>query len=221
MPEEDLDRLLAVTAKIAEAVQAFPPEVRQAAYDDMMAAYKGAPSRPAAVPKPSPAPDVELESSEPDSVDDDVEPTSNGRARKTITASSATKASPRKAKAKAKPVTPVRDFNFWPPNKQAFPDFVQEKKPTNFDEKNLVAVYWLEQIAEAEAIGTGHVLAAYKAVRWREASNPENSLQSTASRTRWLDTGDMKAIRTTHGGRVAVEHDMPIVKEPAAKKSKR
>jgi hypothetical protein len=41
----------------------------------------------------------------------------------------------------------------------------------------------------------------------------------TASKSHWLDTGDMKAIKTTHGGRVAVEHDMPASKTAGGRKA--
>lgn len=211
MPEEDLDRLLAVTAKIAEAVQAFPPEVRQAAYDDMMAAYNGAPLRPVAIPKPSTAPEVEQDGVDAEATDEEIAaPATSRRPR------NAAKASSRKAKPKQ--ITPVRDFNFWPDGKQSFPAFVEEKQPANLNEKNLAAVYWLEQVAEVEGIGTGHVLAAFKAAKWREAAHPDTALQVTASRKHWIDTRDMKAITTTHGGRVFVDHEMPGTKTPGIKK---
>jgi hypothetical protein len=75
----------------------------------------------------------------------------------------------------------------------------------------------MEQVLELSDIGAGHVLAAYKACQWREPNAPDNSLQVTASTKDWIDTGDMKAIRTTSEGRNVVEHDMPIAKAKAKK----
>jgi hypothetical protein len=107
-------------------------------------------------------------------------------------------------------VSADRDIDFRPAGKQSFRDFVAEKKPATNDERNLIAVYYLEQILGMSRIGASHVLAAYKDCNWREPASPVNSLQVTASRKNWLNTADITAIRTTPPGRNMVEHDMPL-----------
>lgn len=106
----------------------------------------------------------------------------------------------------------MRDIDFRPEGKQSFKALVSEKEPKTIDQKNTIAVYWLEQIAGIEEIGVGQVLAAYKECDWREPSDPANALQATASREHWLDTKSMKAIVTTPSGRNQVKHDMPLKK---------
>jgi hypothetical protein len=112
-------------------------------------------------------------------------------------------------------VSAERDIDFRPEGKQSFKDFVIEKKPKSNDERNVVAVYYLERILEVPSITVGHVLAAYKEREWREPSDPANSLQVTASAKNWLNTANMAAVRTTPGGRNVVEHDMPLASKQA------
>lgn len=107
---------------------------------------------------------------------------------------------------------PVRNIDFRPDGQTWFRDFVEEKQPSNLHQRNVLAVYWLQYYAGIMDIGVGHVLAAYKECSWREPTNPENALQSTASRCHWLDTHDMASIAVTPSGRNAVQYDMPTGK---------
>lgn len=108
---------------------------------------------------------------------------------------------------------PIRNLDFRPSGKVSFKDFVSEKKPTSLYQKNVLAVWYLEQVLEVTEIGVGHVLAAYKECSWREPSSPDNSLQVTASKHHWIDTSNMTQIRTTPSGRNLVQYDMPITKK--------
>ena len=107
----------------------------------------------------------------------------------------------------------VHDINFRPAGKEALGDFAASKAPVSFYEKNLVIVYYLEDILEIAPISVGHVLAGYQECGWKSPSDPENSITKTASRKGWLDTSDRTAIRLVHGGRNTVEHDKPIKKD--------
>jgi hypothetical protein len=110
----------------------------------------------------------------------------------------------------------VRNIDFRPEGLQSLRDLVAEKQPKSINERNLVAIYWLEQVLEIQEIGMGHLLAAYKEEQWREPSDLEIAARSTASRTHWLDTSNTKAIKTTPTGRNIVKHDMPLVKAKKA-----
>jgi hypothetical protein len=109
--------------------------------------------------------------------------------------------------------TRVHDINFRPAGKEALRDFAASKAPVSFDEKNLVIVYYLEDMLEITPIGVGHVLAGYQECGWKSPSDPENSVAKTSSRKGWLDTSDRSAIHVVHAGRNTVEHDMPIKKD--------
>ena len=65
---------------------------------------------------------------------------------------------------------------------------------------------------QVQGITTAHVLAVYSECDWREPSYPDNSLQVTASRERWIDTKDMQSIVTTPSGRNKIR-EMPIIKK--------
>jgi hypothetical protein len=108
---------------------------------------------------------------------------------------------------------PDRSIEFWPEGVQSFKDFVAEKSPKTNDQKNVVAGYWLEQIAGIKEIGLPQVDAAYKVCGWRESADLNASLRTTAHRTHWLETSNMKAIATTPTGRNVVKHEMPIEKD--------
>lgn len=107
----------------------------------------------------------------------------------------------------------VRDMDWRPEGKQSFKDLVAGKVPTNADQRNILAVYWLHEVAEVPEIGVGHVEAAFLEADWRMPAQLDNALQITASTKRWLDTSNMKDIAMTPTGRNVVRYDMPIAKE--------
>lgn len=209
---DTFSRLLDEMPRIAEAVNGFTSEKNQRAALDALVRAIGIPSvtPPKAVTKVLAAPAVGT-----------VEPTivatagtdedGDGGQETEVTAGAPRVA--RRRKAGGRKWEPVRDINFRPEGKQAFKDLVAEKAPTAIDHKNVLAVWWLEQVAGITDIGVGHVLAAYKECDWREPSTPTNALQVTASREHWIDTKDMKAISTTPSGRNFVQFDMPLAKK--------
>lgn len=219
---DKFDRLLDSMPRIAEAVNTFSSEKNQRAALDALVRAIGI-----NVPGPGGA-DVSSDSSTManhqstgEMVDDDSAEVKTGVASETsLPAAETSKANgastSRRRRAPSRKWEPVRDINFRPADKQSFKDLVAEKQPTTIDQKNIVAVWWLEQVAEFEEIGVGHVLAAYKECDWREPSKPDNSLQVTASRENWLDTKNMKAIATTPSGRNTVQFDMPFNKDKQA-----
>jgi hypothetical protein len=200
MSDENFNKLLDVSTRIAKAVEAYPPEVRQQAYDDLMRAYRGE----------QPASGTEPARDEPPAVaGTESSQAGNGAPKKAPAVATKTN-SARRPRAKGPEVAALRDYDFWPSGKQTFPQLVETKRPTTLQEKNLLAIYWLEQVAEESAISTAHVLAAFKAAKWKEASDPVNALQVTASVKHWIDTSDMAKLRTARPGRMYVEHEMPV-----------
>jgi hypothetical protein len=202
---DKFDRLLGAMPRIVEAVNAFSSEKNQrAALDALVQAIGIAPLTSTLASDPA-APDREPNTSNGDLgalVDDP------GNEVEAEVGSPTVKPSARRRRA-LKKAEPVRDIDFRPEGKQAFKDLAEEKQPTTIDQKNLLAVFWLEQVASIQEIGVGHVMAAYKDRNWREPANPANSLQATASREHWIDTKNMKAIITTPSGRNEVNFEMP------------
>lgn len=202
MGNSEFDRLIAAMPSIAEAVSKFPDEALRGKAFDLLIGAMGV-----AGPILRDGPPVEA----------DPEP-AESEARADAPAAVPELAAPAKAprrKRGAKKWEPVRDIDFRPEGKQSFKALVAEKEPKTIDQKNAVAVYWLEQVAGIQEIGVGQVLAAYKECDWREPSDPANSLQATASREHWIDTKSMKAIATTPSGRNLVKHDMPLKQKAA------
>ncbi|MET8609565.1 hypothetical protein [Streptomyces misionensis] len=206
MGEQEFDKLLESMPRIAEAINAFTSEdVQRQAFEALVGtlnlpstgivdAYQGLTTEEN---------DSAVITAEGDDsskfVTDSIEP-----ARE----SNVTERRRRKAKSKRNWAA-VKDIGFRPEGKTSFKDFIEEKQPKTIDEKGLLAVYYFEQILELEEIGVGHVMAAYKEAAWRNPANPENSLQAASSRHHWLDTSNMRIIKTTQRGRDFVEHDMP------------
>jgi hypothetical protein len=73
-------------------------------------------------------------------------------------------------------VSPARGIDFRPAGKQSLRDFIVAKQLASNHERNVAAVYYLEQVLDLSSINTGHVLAAYKDSGWREPSSITNSL---------------------------------------------
>jgi hypothetical protein len=106
-------------------------------------------------------------------------------------------------------VPALTDLDFRPSGQQSLLDFAAGKRPRNLNDRNLVAVYYLEQILGLQNITVDHVRAAYKECNWREPSSPLHSLQNTASQKSWISTRHMDDIRTTSTGTNTVEKEMP------------
>jgi hypothetical protein len=200
--EDNFDRLRNALPDIAKAVNEFKSETVQ---EQVLAALLQSLGLSQGVP-PSPAGGgMNDQDDGGDGGADEVEETT-------------TTTTTRRRRKPPKSVSAEKDINFRPSDKDSLRDFAAAKAPTTNHERNLIAVYYMEQILELSDIGAGHVLAAYRDCQWREPGAPVNSLQVTASAKSWIDTKDMKAIRTTPGGRNTVEHDMPIAKSKAKKK---
>lgn len=215
---ETFDRLLDAMPRIAEAVNAFSSEKNQRAALNALVRAIGitdadVAASPESLPNSNPAPAVETGEEEAEvSTDLTIESSlPPAEVQKTNGVSTS-----KRRRSPGRKWEPVRDINFRPADKQSFKDLVAEKQPATIDQKNIVAVWWLEQVAEINEIGVGHVMAAYKESDWREPSAPDNALQVTASRENWLDTKNMKAIVTTPSGRNVVQYDMPLKKAKKA-----
>ncbi|MET7506874.1 hypothetical protein [Streptomyces albidoflavus] len=206
MGEREFDKLLESMPRIAESINAFASkEVQRKAFDALVGALN------ISMTGDDPISPAEQSLNVPHELASGDAPSNSDRGAETVVASTEV-ASQEKKRRKSKPKrdwTAVKDIGFRPEGKLSFRQFVEEKQPSTIDMKGLLAVYYFEQILQLEEVGVGHVMAAYKEAAWRNPSNPENALQVASSRHHWLDTSNMRAIKTTQRGRDWVEHDMP------------
>lgn len=210
LPGNQLDHLIEVMPKMAEAVNAFTLKDNQRLALQALLCAAGVP-----MGDPIAATTVETEPTTLSVVPPLTEESPSEESETSSPAQEEPKAKrttrSRKSTAK-KTYSRVKDINFRPEGKLSLRDFTAEKAPRNNHEKNLVFVYYLEEYLGIGSVEVGHVLAAYDEMGWKSPAIPDNSLMVTASQKGWLDTSDMKAIRTTHGGRNAVQYDMPVKK---------
>lgn len=118
-----------------------------------------------------------------------------------------------KRASKSPSVSVDKNLDTSPSGKQSWKDFAAEKKPTNQNDRNLLAVYWLKETAEHEKVNTSKVLTLYLDVDWRAPADPKNSLQVTASQTGLIDTSDMDDIKVAPRGISRVRTDLPSVEK--------
>ena len=76
-------------------------------------------------------------------------------------------------------------------------------------ERNLVFVYYMQHELELTGITDDHVYTCYRNVGVKLPGALRQSLLDTSSRNGWIDTSDMKNIRTATPGVNHLEHDLP------------
>lgn len=210
VPQGDLyDRLLSEMPRIADAANQFMSEENQrAAFDALVRAIgMHVPPRASDEPNLSVVPPLPEDASAASVREDSGQEQAAAKQRRA-----------RKPAAK-KSWSRVKDINFRPAGKTSLRDYAIAKCPASNNERNLVAVHYLETVLEISSIEVGHVLAAYSECGWKvpaNPDNPDNSLMVTASQKDWLDTSSMKAIRTRLKGQNHIEFDMPAKKATSA-----
>lgn len=107
-----------------------------------------------------------------------------------------------------------KTLNLHTADKTSFIDFVAEKQPRdNFVEHNVVAVYWLGQIADVQSVTADMVFTCYRGVAWKLPGDLRNSLAKTAHDKGWLDTTDSNDIKITPQGLNFIERELPPTKK--------
>lgn len=201
MTEARLDALLNRIEKIAKAVNSFSSDaVQQRAFDTLMAAFDtdlGASkaAQPSIALAAQRAPEGQATGT--------IQKRGHGSGKKK-----------REAPAAKNAPKLIRDLNLRPAGKPSFDDFVAEKQPRDNQEKFLVAIYYLEQIAGIQPVTDAHVGTVFRMTGgWREPGNLGSGLRMTAHRKNTIDTSDLDDLKTTPHGRNFVEHDLPHQKK--------
>jgi len=100
-----------------------------------------------------------------------------------------------------------------PKGKQAWAAFVDEKKPTNQNEKNTAAVYWLLEVSGLPKATISQVVTLFLAAKWNLPGDPKNSAQVAGS-AGYLNTADADDIKLTSPGVALIVNDLPRVAKP-------
>lgn len=115
-----------------------------------------------------------------------------------------------KSAAKSKEsVSLIKELDLRPKGKTSFKDFYSEKRPSSAMNFNAVAIYFLKEICQIEAVTPNHIFTCYKEVGQRPPIAFTQSLRDTASRNGYIDISDTSDIKISLRGKVFVEHDLP------------
>lgn len=108
------------------------------------------------------------------------------------------------------PYNLVKDLNLRAEKgRPSLTEFTDLKFPITNEERNLVFVYYLQEILKLESITLDHVYTCYREVNIRNPVNIQNSLEVTANQHQWVQMKDGD-IEITPAGRDFVEKRLPI-----------
>jgi hypothetical protein len=193
--DDTFETLLDAMPRIAEAVKVLPtPELQSKAFDALVAAHQGGGQRAAPAAKPATA-------------------RKRTNTRKRSAADEPGESKPRR-RAGRSTASQIRDLDLAPKGKKSLKDFVAQKQPKSQHERNVAAVYYLKEIAGVSPVTVDHVYTCYRDQGWPLPADPGQALRLTATKKRFLDTGDRDDIRLTSTGTNYVEHELP---KPAKK----
>ena len=106
----------------------------------------------------------------------------------------------------------VKDLNLaGQGDKPSLKDFYSNYTPSNNLERNLIFVYYLQNIAKVTAIITNHVFTCYRHVGVKIPGAFKQSLWDTASQKGWIDTSSLEDIKLATQGINYIEHDIAKV----------
>ena len=95
--------------------------------------------------------------------------------------------------------------------KPSLKDFFSKYTPRNNFERNLIFVYYLQNIANESAITTDHIFTCYRHVSVKLPRAFKQSLWDTASQKGWIDTSSLEDIKVTTHGMNYIEHEITKV----------
>lgn len=108
----------------------------------------------------------------------------------------------------------VKELSMRPQGKKSLGDFVKEKQPRTQQQRQVVAIYWLQHEAGMEGgITVDHINTCYQHVGWSRPANLHNALSVTANKKGWLDPSDRGDIKLTVHGEDFVRHELPIAEK--------
>lgn len=139
--------------------------------------------------------------------------------KKQASPKTATKSKPKSKSSKSKASrgsnSIVKDLDLSAGGKtQSLRDFFNTYKTNSNMEKNLIFVYWLQELAKIDQISVDHIFTCYRSISGIKAPAAlYQSLIDTSTRKGWLDTSSVESIKVTIPGVNYLEHDLSKVDE--------
>lgn len=93
-------------------------------------------------------------------------------------------------------------------DKPSLKDFFARYKTSSNFERNLIFVYYLQNIVKVTPITSNHIFTCYRDVGTRVPGAFNQSLRDTASQKGWIDTSSLDDIKLTTQGINYIELDM-------------
>jgi hypothetical protein len=118
---------------------------------------------------------------------------------------------PRKRTAKKPSVTLDKSLDLYPSDHPSFIDFAKEKEPKTNIPRVVIAVYWLREYGNVDAITPSHIYTCFKAINWPVPLNIPNTL-AKAGGENYIDSSKSEDIKLTTHGENYVEHALPLAK---------
>lgn len=114
----------------------------------------------------------------------------------------------KKAKSKAsRGQTYLTDFDFNPSNQKSLKDYFNEfVSKTNYD-RNLIFVYYLQEILSVSNISTDHIYSCYRNLGLKIPSFPQTLIDTNVHKG-WITTSDTNDIKITRTGMNYILHEM-------------
>lgn len=114
----------------------------------------------------------------------------------------------KKVKSKgSKGQTYLTDFDFNPTNQKSLKDYFNEFEPKTNYERNLIFVYYLQEILSTSNISTDHIYSCYRNLGLKIPSFPQTLIDTNVHKG-WLTTSDTNDIKVTRTGMNYILHEM-------------
>lgn len=88
-------------------------------------------------------------------------------------------------------------------------EFMDSKLPITNEERNLVFLYYLQQILKVKPITIDHIFTCYRQAKIRAPLNLENSLRHTAEQHGWIKLNQNGNMTLSPEGKLYVEKQLP------------
>jgi len=82
----------------------------------------------------------------------------------------------------------LTNINFAPKGKESLEAFFAKYSPSSDDQRNLLFVYYLQNILEESGISVNHVYSCYDILKLRISENLPQTVRNTASKKGWIET---------------------------------
>jgi|GEM_PF-858774 len=108
--------------------------------------------------------------------------------KKTKEENSSTPAGKSSKSSNSKGLKILSNINFEPTGKESLKDFFGKYTPANDNERNLLFVYYLQNVLEIDQVTFDHVYSCYDILELRISESLPQTIRNTASRTKWIET---------------------------------